>query len=142
MNRVGAIAKKYDLTERDFDCTYYSTVNMIKRINGKLDEDLFTKYMFDKLEEQGIEYRDADTITGYYQEELYNYLCRENKPKKSVVEKILESDDDEIPSDIVEEEMQTSGEIDAKIGMNRKKGYKTKVIDMYEDDNDDDIENY
>lgn len=133
MINLNTIAKKYDLTERDFDCIYYRTLNTVKRVNGKINEDLFVKYMFDRLEENGIDYRDAEKVVGLYQTELELY--QEEKEKKAV-QKILEGED---PIDAIEEEMQTSSNtgIDSDIGMNRKHGYKVVVDNMYEDDEEE-----
>lgn len=132
MNQINTLAKKYDLTERDFDCIYYNTLSTVRKISGKVNEDLFVKYMYDKLEEQGITYRDTEKIVEYYRTELELY---HSKKEQKTIQKIMDGED---AISVVEEEMQTSSNtgIDGDIGMNRKHGYTTKVIDMYEDEED------
>ena len=145
MTNINQYAKKYDMTTRDFECAYYSALNESRKFTGKsVDTDLFKKFMSDKLEEQGIEYRDIEKITDYYVYELEEYV---SKKEQESLNKIKEGE----AVDKVVEEMQTSNNtgIDSDIGMNRKKGYKVVPVDMYEgedesiidsDDEDEDLD--
>ena len=133
MINLNSIAKRYDLSERDFECVYYDTLNTVRKISGKINEDLFVKYMYDKLEEQGIKYKDAEKIIDFYQTELTMYQA---KKEKKAIDKIMEGEDAE---DAIEEEMQTSNNtgIDSDIGRNKAHGYTFVVDSMYEDEDEE-----
>jgi len=139
MIKLSEIAKRYDLSEKDFELTYYSALNNVRRISGKfLNEDLLFKYMYDKLEEQGLKPRDVEKVIEYYQEELAIY---QSKKEEKAIKKIMSGED---AQEVVEEEMQTSNNtgMDTAIGRNKKHGYSTQVIDMYsetEDSEDSDL---
>jgi len=109
------LSKKYDLTVNDFDNMYYETFRVVRKLSGpKLNEELLNKFLSDKLEENGIGYRDIEKIVEYYI----------NEP---------ETEENEDEESLDEDEAQTSDNtgINSDIGMNRKTGYKTKVIEPY-----------
>lgn len=117
------IAKKYDLTTNDFELMYYDTFNIVKRLSGKkINEDLFIKFLSDRLEENGIGYKDTEKLIEYYSDKMQTYQSKKEEQEN-------------IEDESIEEEMQTSNNtgVDSDIGMNRKHGYKTKVINMYSD---------
>lgn len=121
MINLKQIAKKYDVMPKDFDYVYYEALNQSKKISGKsLDTDLFTKFLYDKLEELYIEPRDIEKIVDHYVFVLEDYTTR----KKNGV------DNEELVED---ESMQTSNNtsMDTKIGMNRKTGYKVVTDNIY-----------
>lgn len=127
MINIKQISKKYDVTPKDFDCLYYEAFNMAKKMSPKVtDIDLFGKCLYDKLEENGIEYRDIEKLVEFYSDAMEEFC---NKKEAQIVKKMMDGENTE---DIIDEEMQTSGTLDKAIGKNKLTGYTTAVIDMYD----------
>ncbi len=118
------LAKKYDVTPNDFECIYYDVFNKAKRF-GENFEDLFSKFLYDKLEEINVEPRDVDSIVEYYTRVMEDYTNR----KSTIIKKILDGEDSE---QVIDEEMQTSGFVDSATEGRRKAGYKVELVDEYE----------
>lgn len=132
MINIKSMARKYDLEIQELDDCYYKALNQVKKIDKSiLNEELLSKYLEDKLEEMGIEYKDINVITSYYiklqEEEIADKIVNTNEEPIDVIE-------DEMEKDRMEgESIQTSNNtgIDSTIGRNRRHGYDTELINMY-----------
>lgn len=102
------IADKYGISQNDIDMIFYKTFNIVKN-SGKDIFVLFEKHLFDRLDALHISAKDIDTLTEYYKTVLEDYL----------VEKELD------------EEIQTSANINSAFESRRKAGYKIKYKQEY-----------
>ncbi len=123
------LAKKYDVSTNDFDCVYYDVFNKVKKFGENFD-DLFGKFLYDKLEEFNMESRDIDNLVNHYTKIMEDYCNR----KSTVVNKMLEG---ESVQQIMDEEMQTSGFVNNATEGRRKAGYKVVVQDEYDEQEDE-----
>jgi hypothetical protein len=132
MVNIKGIAKKYDVEINDLDSVYYSVYKQLKKLNN-LNEDLFNKYMQDKLQEFYMDDKDIYSLSDYYTQ---IFIDEENN---KLADKIINSEQE--PIDIIKSELnkdkmdgeviQTSGEMSQVIGRNRPVGYKKEIINMY-----------
>ena len=105
---------------------------------GKLNEDLFSKYFEDRLQELYLDQKDILTLSDYY---TTIFIDEQNQ---ELVDKVINSTDE--PIEIIKDEMvnkacmdagsadviQTSGQLSQVIGRSRPKGYKTELINLYD----------
>lgn len=105
-----SLARKYDLTQKDFDSIYQSCYyKTVSRVGMNDLQDYLYRYLNDSLEEMELDARDIESICNYYIFDL---------------PKIKEEEE-------LEEEAQTSGSLSAAIGQNRKKNPKFNVTNLY-----------
>jgi len=125
------LAKKYRVSTNDFDCVYYDVFNKIKKFNENF-EDLFGKYLFDRLEEFDMESKDIDNLVEHYTSIMQEYCDK----KSSIVNKMLDGESTET---VMDEDMQTttSGSVDAITNGRRKAGYKVVHQDEYDENFED-----
>jgi hypothetical protein len=143
---INQILKKYeeDITyhylESIYLSCYYKTKGLIKQ--DRLDEsyhmELLEKYFYDRLEVENIDYKDVEKIVEYFLWEMPRKL--KSVEQKRLIKKVMASDAE--PMDIVEDALseednggsiQTSGDLSADIGMNRKKNPIYHVQNLYSD---------
>jgi len=122
------LAKKYDLTINDLDCIYYDTFNKVKKF-GESFNDVFTKFLYDRLEELDIQDRDIESLVNHYTRIMEDYSSRQ----PTIIKKVLEN---EPIQQVMDEEMQTSGFINAATEGRRKAGYKVEYSEEYDESED------
>lgn len=122
---IKSLAKKYDFEVSDFDDAFYEALKLVYKVNGRPNKDLQYKYFMDNLQEME-NFTEAETnfLTDYY---LKDFVNAEYTPAK------IDVSEDE-PEEVIRKAMQTSVGMSDAIGMSRPYGYKTKVINLYEDE--------
>ena len=139
MFNLKKLAKNYNLEVVDLDDCYYKVSKKLKRMEEN-NIDLFNKIIKDKLEEIGLSYKDVELVSEYYtelkeeemkqEEELTNEVLSSDEEPINVIEKKLNKNCmDGDGGDVIQTSNNTG--IDLKIGRNRPKGYKTEIINIY-----------
>lgn len=122
---IKSLAKKYDFEVSDFDDAFYEALKLVYKVNGRPNKDLQYKYFMDNLQEmEDFTETETDFLTDYY---LKDFINTEYTPAK------IDVSEDE-PEEVIRKAMQTSVGMSNAIGMARPYGYKTKVINLYEDE--------
>lgn len=124
---------RYDLTTSEIDWMYQKIWYKVSRQNliGYSQEEMVEQLFLDSLEERGVPGQLANKVVSFYSKQIQGVLERN---EKKLADKIMNSTEE--PIKIIEKElmeddaMQTSGEINSALGMN-KKNPKYSYVELY-----------
>jgi hypothetical protein len=112
------LSKQYKIPFKELESLYTEAFDTAQKLEGKNpSEELVMKILDDIIESTGLNEQN------YSEQRLDRYY-------ENLADKILDAEDDEEIDKIMDEEIQTSGQISSTLGMARTKNTKSVVVDL------------